>query len=121
MSALALNLHSFYNGIERILEIVARRLDPSFPAGERWHRQLLEQMTQEMPGVRPPVLSGLSAQRLTEFLAFRHRVRNLYTFNLNASRLHELVERLPAAWESARADIEAFRNLMQQAATGEAE
>lgn len=119
LNSLALNLHSFYNGLERIFETVARRLDPTFPSGERWHRDLLEQMGQEIPGVRPAVLSPESVEKLDEFLAFRHRVRNLYGFNLEARRLHELLERLPTAWQSARADIESFRSLLQRAASGE--
>jgi len=119
LNSLALNLHSFYNGLERIFETVARRLDPTFPSGERWHRDLLEQMGQEIPGVRPAVLSPESVEKLDEFLAFRHRVRNLYGFNLEARRLHELLERLPKAWQSARVDIESFRSLLQRAASGE--
>jgi hypothetical protein len=119
LNSLALNLHSFYNGLERIFETIARRLDPVFPSGERWHRDLLEQMEQQIPGVRPAVLSARSVERLDEFLAFRHRVRNLYGFNLEARRLHELLERLPEAWQSARADIETFRSLLQQAASEE--
>jgi hypothetical protein len=119
LNSLALNLHGFYNGLERIFETIARRLDPTFPAGDRWHRDLLEQMGQEVTGVRPAVLSSETVARLDEFLAFRHRVRNLYTFNLDARRLHELLERLPAAWQSARQDIERFRSLLQQAASGE--
>jgi hypothetical protein len=71
LNSLALNLHSFYNGLERIFESIARRFDPAFPSGERWHRDLLEQMGQEIPGVRPAVLSAESVARLDEFLAFR--------------------------------------------------
>jgi hypothetical protein len=119
LNSLALNLHSFYNGLERIFETIARGLDPTFPSGERWHHNLLEQMAQEIPGVRPAVLSAQSVERLDEFLAFRHRVRNLYGFNLEAKRLRELLERLPAAWQSAKADVETFRSLLQQAASSE--
>lgn len=118
LNSLALNLHGFYNGLERIFEAIARRFDPTFPAGDRWHRDLLEQMGREIPGVRPAVLSSETVARLDEFLAFRHRVRNLYTFNLDARRLHELLDRLPAAWQSARQDIEMFQSLLQQAASG---
>ncbi len=117
LNSVALNLHSFYNGLERIFETICRRLDPTFPTGERWHRDLLEQMGQEILKVRPAVLSAESIERVDEFLAFRHRVRNLYTFNLETERLHELLERLPDAWQSVRADIEAFRSLLQQAAS----
>jgi hypothetical protein len=41
----ALNLHGFCVGIERILEDIARSLDESVPEGADWHRALLIQMT----------------------------------------------------------------------------
>ncbi len=44
LDAVALNLHSFYSGLERLFELIARQLDGSVPAGETWHRQLLLQM-----------------------------------------------------------------------------
>jgi len=117
LNSLALNLHSFYNGLERIFESVARRLDPKFPSGKHWHRHLLSQMGHEIPGVRPAVLSGESVESLDEFLAFRHRVRNLYTFNLEGALLYQLLERLPKTWTNVRTDIEAFCNLLEEAAS----
>ncbi len=121
LNSLALNLHSFYNGLERIFEIIARRFDSSFPQGDRWHRGLLRQMAEEQADARPAVLTDDSVKKLDEFLAFRHRVRNLYTFNLEPSRLNELLQRLPPAWERARIDIEAFLDLLNQAAGAEDE
>ncbi|MFQ5596128.1 MAG: hypothetical protein ACE5HA_18455 [Anaerolineae bacterium] len=89
LNSLALSLHSFYNGLERIFETIARQLDPAFPSGEWWHRDLLERMGQEIPGMRPAVLSADSIEKLDEFLAFRHRVRNIYTFNLEYDSAHD--------------------------------
>jgi hypothetical protein len=115
LNSLTLNLHGFYNGLEKIFEIIARKFDDSFPGGEHWHRKLLKQMGQEQPGARPAVLSDDSVKGLDEFLAFRHRVRNLYTFNLEAKRLHELLQRLPSAWRKTRADITLFLDLLRRA------
>ncbi len=117
LNSLALSLHGFYNGLERIFETIARQLDPSFPSGERWHRDLLAQMGQEIPGVRPSILSPSSVEMLDEFLAFRHRMRNIYAFHLDAERLHTLLERLPDTWQQVRADIEAFEALLREAST----
>lgn len=47
LDSVALNLHSFYAGIERLFEIIAKRIDPTLPSGETWHRDLLRQMTQD--------------------------------------------------------------------------
>ena len=120
LNSLALNLHSFYNGVERIFELIARRLDPTFPTDEHWHRTLLEQMGREIEGVRPAVLSKEASVSLKDFLAFRHRIRNLYTFHLDAIRLHELLGRLQDTWQLVRLDIEAFQDLLQEAASNDA-
>lgn len=45
LDAVALNLHNFYNGIERILEIIATVIDKKIPEGDKWHQNLLQQMT----------------------------------------------------------------------------
>lgn len=104
----ALNLHSFYTGVERILEEIAREVEGSVPAGPEWHRDLLVQMTAEMPGVRPAVLSREARLSLDEYRGFRHVVRNLYAFNFRPGRLRELVDGLTACLAVLRSDLEAF-------------
>ena len=44
LAALSQVLISFYTGLERIFERVARRIDHSLPQGERWHTDLLHQV-----------------------------------------------------------------------------
>lgn len=44
VTALASVLHSFYNGVESIFIIIAKEIDGAVPTGDRWHRDLLEQM-----------------------------------------------------------------------------
>ena len=36
LDAVALNLHSFYSGLERIFEDIARTVENSLPEGEKW-------------------------------------------------------------------------------------
>lgn len=72
-------------------------------------------MAREIPGARPAVISTETARGLDEFLAFRHIVRHLYAFDLDAQRLEELIQRLPDAWFRTRSDIEEFTELLQQA------
>ena len=64
LNSIALNLHSFYNGLEHIFEMIARQIDYSFPNGERWHRDLLEQMAREISGIRPIVISTVTLSLL---------------------------------------------------------
>ena len=54
VDATALNLHGFYAGLERLLEIIAEGVGRAKRAGSHWHGHLLRQMAAEVPGVRPP-------------------------------------------------------------------
>jgi len=42
LDGVALNLHSFYSGIERIFELIAANVDDIRPVGENWHQTLLK-------------------------------------------------------------------------------
>ncbi len=109
----ALNLHSFYTAIERILEEIAREIDGSVPTGPQWHRDLLAQLAAGFPGVRPPVLQHSSRSCLDEYRGLRHVVRNVYTFNLKPSRLQELVAILPACHHALVQDFEQFCQFLE--------
>jgi hypothetical protein len=91
----ALNLHGFYSGVERLFEMIARHVDRALPSGEGWHQDLLQQMTKGIAERRPAVISPESASMLDEFRRFRHLVRSLYTFNLVPQKMEPLIAALP--------------------------
>lgn len=109
----ALNLHGFYAGVERLFEAVALQLDGSRPKGEAWHRDLLGQMTLDLPGLRPRVISGAVLQRLDEYRRFRHVVRNVYAESLDPLRVGELVEKLPALWGQLKSELAGFAEFLE--------
>ena len=111
-------LHDFYTGIERIFEKIAPELDGGVPRGSSWHRELLETMTLELPGIRPPVLRRETSLALDEYLRFRHLFRSLYGFELDWSRLRPLLARLPATLSSVEADVGGFLGFLDAAASG---
>lgn len=104
---LALKLHSFYTGCERIFQTVAAELNGAVPTGFDWHRRLLERMSIAWHG-RPALLAPASAEQLREYLAFRHVVRNIYGFELDIERIARLVDRYPLVWGQVEADVERF-------------
>lgn len=106
LGTVALKLHSFYSGAERIFREIARTIDASMPEGADWHRRLLRQMSAEISDVRPVVLTDATRNALNEYCAFRHVVRNVYTFDLRANRIQELAAELPACYELLRQDAE---------------
>ncbi len=83
-------LADFYMGIERIFQIIATEIDGGIPQGEEWHKRLLLNMTIEIEGVRPPVISTNLYNSLRPFLGFRHVVRQAYGFQLDEAKLEEL-------------------------------
>jgi len=114
LDGVALNLHGFYSGVEHIFREVARVVDDSMPSGSEWQRELLVQMTAELPSLRPPVISRATRDCLDEYRNFRHVVRNVYTFNLRPSRLQEFVEGLPACFVAITHDLTAFNTFLEQ-------
>lgn len=59
--------------------MISEAIDGEKPAGENWHLSLLQQMSNDIPGVRPAVISEKSFDLLNEYRGFRHVVRNIYT------------------------------------------
>lgn len=116
LDAVALNLHGFYSGVERLFELTARHIDEAVPTGESWHQDLINQMAQEMPNVRPAMISADVAAGLDEYRRFRHLVRNVYATNLVPGKMQGLLERLPPLWSRLRAELNAFAAFLEQIA-----
>jgi len=83
LDGVALNLHGFYSGLEKIFEKIAATVDGSVPNAANWHQELLSQMSMEIPEVRPAVISQELRDMLEDYRGFRHVVRNVYTHLLN--------------------------------------
>jgi len=72
IDSLALNLHSFYTGLENIFENIASKVDGEIPSGESWHTNLLLQMNTLLKDIRPKVISDKILGDLRDLLTFRH-------------------------------------------------
>lgn len=106
--AIALNLHSFYTGLERVLRHIAVQVDGHLPEGGEWHQELLRQMTIPLPRVRPAVFSNATSQRLDEYLRFRHVVRNIYAFEFDPQRIKPLAEALTDDFAQIKGELAVF-------------
>jgi hypothetical protein len=113
LDGVALNLHGFYGGLERIFELIAAVIDGAKPKGENWHQALLRQMTTDVPGLRPAVISQGTYSRLDDYRGFRHVVRNVYAYNFETAKLQKLVKDLPETLARARAELLAFASFLE--------
>lgn len=112
----ALNLQSFYTGIERLFRLIAKNIDLSLPSGESWHSDLLNQMATDLADIRPAVIKGNSITILDELLGFRHRVRNIYAFELIPENVGKLVLTLNDFWPKLHAELLAFAEFLEELA-----
>ncbi len=108
-------LHDFYTFVENIAKTVAARVDGGIPGGDDWHRELLEQMSLPIPGLRPPLLSGDTVELLNKFRAFRHVFRNIYGFQLDAGRTLELLRDLNRTVVALNTDLDRFLSEIDRA------
>jgi len=114
LDGVALNLHGFYSGLERIFALIAETIDGSLPQGENWHMLVLQQMTKEKPRVRPAVISETVGKRLNEYRGFRHVVRNVYTYRFDPAKVEKLVRSAPDVFTQLKAELSAFATFLEQ-------
>lgn len=114
INSVALNLHSFYSGLERIFELVAIELDEGRLGGPDWHSELLRQMSLDLGDARPPVLGKATVAKLDEYRKFRHRIRSIYATHLDPKRMEALVVDLSTVWQQARQELEEFAKLLDR-------
>jgi len=110
--SLALKLHNFYTGCERIFQLIISELNGSIPSGYDWHKRILERMSIERED-RPALISPNTAQKLQEYLGFRHIVRNLYGFELDPERIDRLVENQESIGQQFDREVRSFIQWMQ--------
>jgi hypothetical protein len=114
--SLALKLHNFYTGCERIFQIIATELNGGLPSSFNWHQRLLTRMATKQPH-RPPVISEETEKNLKEYLGFRHVIRNIYGFELDNNRVQELINNYYPVWESFKQELNEFIDWLQQLAS----
>ncbi len=109
--AAAALLETFYTGVEKTL-LRALRAFGWREEGPSWHRDALDAASLDVPDVRPPILSSTSRADLDRYLAFRHRFRNLYLFDLAPELLQPLLRDAPHVVAEVCADFEGFAGFL---------
>lgn len=114
LDSVALNLHAFYSGLERIFEKLASTVDREVPTAANWHQELLAQMQTEIPSVRPAVISSQLKESLEEYRGFRHVVRNVYSYHLKPEKLKFLVNNLESTFGLASEELTLFGDFLKK-------
>ena len=116
-TVVAASLHHYYTAIEAIAERTLRVFGQTLPHAERWHRELLEEASWELPGVRPAVFGAAATEALQELLKFRHFFRHAYAVAWRADKLRTNLALLGAGHRAIEADLEALLAMLRASAT----
>lgn len=97
MTALASVLHSFYNGVESIFLLIAKKIDKKIPVGQKWHNELLNQMILKTD-IRREVIDAETFEILKPYLLFRHFIRHSYKWRLNWDEFKSIALNAENSW-----------------------
>ena len=81
-AALGYTLHSIYTAMENYFLLVSKAFENNH-SSDSWHKELLQKMKLELPGIRPRVLDSELARKIDELRGFRHVFRSLYDDRLD--------------------------------------
>lgn len=115
-SHIATTLQRAYQSLENLIARVERAVGREPSRGDDWHKTVLAEASQDVPGIRPALFSSETERDWQELRAFRHFFihGSVITVDLDAQRLADNVKRLARAVDATRphilACIEALRS-----------
>jgi hypothetical protein len=108
LESVAYQLHNFYNAIEDLLKMVAAHFENQISDTARWHSVLLQRMSQEIPGIRPVVLSQESYLVLNSLRGFRHFFRHAYGVPIDYEQLQINLNKARKLYPNLEKDLNQF-------------
>ncbi|MFQ6100785.1 MAG: hypothetical protein ACE5OS_06070 [Anaerolineae bacterium] len=113
MESVAYQIHNLYNAAEDLLKITAAHFENQIADSARWHTALLHRMTQEITGVRPPLLSQETYRLLNSLRGFRHFFRHAYAAPVEYAQLQINLDKARQLRPRLREDVERFLSQLQ--------
>jgi len=99
LAGVATLIHNFYNGIENILKQVFQAKSIGIPIGASWHQNLL------LASVKEKIISEQLADKVKQYLAFRHFFSHAYAIDLQPQRIEPLIENILKTFEQFKDEI----------------
>ena len=95
----------------RVSQFFENRLAP-----DRWHSDLLEKMTLEVPGIRQPLIARQTYQHLAELMRFRHFKRHYVEQQYDWDRIDFLAQTYEKVKPLIARDLDDFDRFLIQLA-----
>lgn len=107
LNAIGSILHSYYNGIENIFNMIYKASYGQTLAGTMWHSDLFKNMFEETKEHKAILPQEIMAP-LKEYLGFRHVFRHAYGYDLDWSKLEPLFFGLTDNWKAVKEGFTKF-------------
>ncbi len=108
LESVAYQIHNLYNAVEDLLKLVAAHFENQITDAARWHTALLQRMTQEIPGIRPALLSQECYLILNSLRGFRHFFRHAYGVPIDYIQLNINLEKARQLGSHLEQDVNNF-------------
>ena len=93
-AALGYTLHAIYTAMEHYFLLISKTFENDL-SSDSWHKDLIDKMQLELPGIRPRLLSRALARTIDELRGFRHVFRSLYDDRLDPDRIMLIQKKIP--------------------------
>ncbi|MEO0533550.1 MAG: hypothetical protein AAF215_06740 [Cyanobacteria bacterium P01_A01_bin.123] len=113
LESVAYQLHNFYNAAEDLLKLIASHFENHISDSARWPSALLQRMMQDVPGIRPAVISLETFTHLNGLRGFRHFFRHAYEVPINYEQLIINLKLAEAILPQLEQDITTFLSKLE--------
>lgn len=80
-------MHNLYSAFEDLFKTVAHHFENHISDKGGWHKELLQRMAKDIPGVRPAPITAQMREMLEDLRGFRHVFRHAYLDELDPERV----------------------------------
>ena len=108
LESAAYQMHNLYSAVEDLFKLIASQFENQVADVSRWHIELLQRMKQEIPGVRPALVSPETFNLLNGLRSFRHFFRHAYTAPIEFDQLQINLDKAQQVHSSLHKDVSLF-------------
>lgn len=103
----------YYTCLETVFVRISKFFENNLEKS-KWHLDLLDKMTLEVPGVRKKVLQNKTYDALKEILRFRHFKRYYFDFDYDKDRIEFLEKKYLESYLYITKDLNNYKNFLYE-------
>ena len=108
LESIAYQIHNLFCATEDLLKIVASCFENNISSSNQWHTLLLQRMSQDIPSIRPALLSYNTHTILNSLRGFRHFFHHAYGATIEYEQLKINLDKALKLKDILDSDIQQF-------------